>query len=378
MSVQKLHVYIVLTIVAGIWSHAWSDTTLSAGETAKTWTFDSDNALTGWVIDGNVNIDSSRTRQGTGGALKVGPGGKAVLRFRDEDESGRVDVWVYDDSTVPEDAKARRVGPRWGLVQSDGNVLAIGALYANYLGGDEGYTASACDGKSWFDQLFWLGIRRTPAGWHKWTFDFDPEVGLQVLHNDKEVTAVDSRKTGLKGFHGFAVWGDDGKGHEQTIWLDDLSVILGGPVVLPPVIEANPYDEESLAADMANSRPVVIYSRQNVPVSPSLDDLPLKESVSQHGITWTFDKPAPVGQFVNGDWYVVGPMTIKAIDPKPLYGSEIPRRELDATAQDRIKIIGLPKLGNDSAHHAADLIPRVAVVPLAEGLQRQLHLLEGG
>ena len=130
MSVQKLHVYIVLTIVAGLWSHAWSDTTLSAGETAKTWTFDSDNALTGWVIDGNVKIDSSRTRQGTGGALKVGPGGKAVLRFRDEDESGRVDVWVYDDSTVPEDAKVRRVGPRWGLVQSDGNVLAIGALYA--------------------------------------------------------------------------------------------------------------------------------------------------------------------------------------------------------------------------------------------------------
>ena len=32
---------------------------------------------------------------------------------------------------------------------------------------------------------------------------------------------------------------------------------------------------------------------------------------------------------MNGDWYVVGPVTIQAIDPRPLYGAEIPRRELD-------------------------------------------------
>jgi hypothetical protein len=36
-----------------------------------------------------------------------------------------------------------------------------------------------------------------------------------------------------------------------------------------------------------------------------------------------------VGQFVNGDWYVVGPVIIKAIAPKPLYGAEIPESELD-------------------------------------------------
>ena len=46
-----------------------------------------------------------------------------------------------------------------------------------------------------------------------------------------------------------------------------------------------------------------------------LEDLPLKESVSQYGITWTFEKPARVGQFVNGDWYVVGPVTVTAITP---------------------------------------------------------------
>ena len=54
-----------------------------------------------------------------------------------------------------------------------------------------------------------------------------------------------------------------------------------------------------------------------------------RDTVSQYGITWTFDKKVPVGQFVNGDYYVVGPVTVVALDPKPLYGNEIPDSELD-------------------------------------------------
>ena len=43
----------------------------------------------------------------------------------------------------------------------------------------------------------------------------------------------------------------------------------------------------------------------------------LQNSVCKDGITWTFSAPVPVGQFVNGDYYVVGPVTITAIDPAP-------------------------------------------------------------
>jgi len=57
--------------------------------------------------------------------------------------------------------------------------------------------------------------------------------------------------------------------------------------------------------------------------APALEVLPLQGSVSQHGITWSFDRPARVGQFVNGDYYVVGPVTIVMIDPKPLWGDEV-------------------------------------------------------
>lgn len=41
----------------------------------------------------------------------------------------------------------------------------------------------------------------------------------------------------------------------------------------------------------------------------------MANSVSRHGITWTFDKEYHIGQFVTGDWWVVGPVTIVNIDP---------------------------------------------------------------
>jgi len=44
-------------------------------------------------------------------------------------------------------------------------------------------------------------------------------------------------------------------------------------------------------------------------------------SISKDGITWTFSQAVPVGQFVNGDYYVVGPVTITAISPAPTTAS---------------------------------------------------------
>ena len=79
----------------------------------------------------------------------------------------------------------------------------------------------------------------------------------------------------------------------------------------------------------SQEKPAVIYTKDNAPAAPKLDDFALKVSVSQYGITWTFDKPARVGQFVNGDFYVVGPVTVTEISPRPLYGAEIPAAQLD-------------------------------------------------
>ncbi len=42
-----------------------------------------------------------------------------------------------------------------------------------------------------------------------------------------------------------------------------------------------------------------------------------RKEISQYGITWTFDKPVKSGQFITGDWWVIGPVTIVKITPEP-------------------------------------------------------------
>lgn len=42
----------------------------------------------------------------------------------------------------------------------------------------------------------------------------------------------------------------------------------------------------------------------------------MASNVGQGPITWTFDKEYEVGQFANGDWWVVGPVVIKHISPE--------------------------------------------------------------
>lgn len=39
--------------------------------------------------------------------------------------------------------------------------------------------------------------------------------------------------------------------------------------------------------------------------------------VTQYGITWTFEKPATIGRFVTGDYWVVGPVSIVSVRPIP-------------------------------------------------------------
>jgi len=39
--------------------------------------------------------------------------------------------------------------------------------------------------------------------------------------------------------------------------------------------------------------------------------------VTQYGVTWTFSRPVSAGRFVTGDWWVVGPVTIRGVTPAP-------------------------------------------------------------
>jgi hypothetical protein len=75
-----------------------------------------------------------------------------------------------------------------------------------------------------------------------------------------------------------------------------------------------------LAATPGTNFPVVIYTIDDPPPTPSVADLPLMTQICQAGITWTFSLPVPVGRFVNGDYYVVGPATIIDVDPPATNG----------------------------------------------------------
>jgi len=48
----------------------------------------------------------------------------------------------------------------------------------------------------------------------------------------------------------------------------------------------------------------------------SLSGAVVATSVSQWGITWTFSAEHTIGQYANGDWWVLGPVTITAISPE--------------------------------------------------------------
>ncbi|MGB2820961.1 MAG: hypothetical protein WBF17_08270, partial [Phycisphaerae bacterium] len=86
--------------------------------------FDGPDALKGWTVKGPVSVDKSRGR--TGAALKIEPGGVALWKLRDTEGAGAVDMWVYEDMTVPADPKKRRVPPRWGLLAPGGKALVVG------------------------------------------------------------------------------------------------------------------------------------------------------------------------------------------------------------------------------------------------------------
>jgi hypothetical protein len=62
---------------------------------------------------------------------------------------------------------------------------------------------------------------------------------------------------------------------------------------------------------------IPVYTPGNAPGTPTLEELPLLNSVTKDGITWIFAAPARVGQFINGDYYAVGSVTIVDIQPLP-------------------------------------------------------------
>jgi len=70
-----------------------------------------------------------------------------------------------------------------------------------------------------------------------------------------------------------------------------------------------------------------------------------RQQIAQFGITWTFDKDYTVGQFANGDYWVIGPVTIIKIDPTSV--------ELNGRMINGSMINPSPRLGQTQGYDSA-------------------------
>ena len=62
---------------------------------------------------------------------------------------------------------------------------------------------------------------------------------------------------------------------------------------------------------------LIIGCHQTPQTSERTNHVRYRQEVSQYGVTWTFDKPVRSGQFITGDWWVEGPVTIVSVTPAP-------------------------------------------------------------
>ena len=71
------------------------------------------------------------------------------------------------------------------------------------------------------------------------------------------------------------------------------------------------------------SEKIYLFYDGYIPLSPSGGSGPESvqcSSITRHGITWTFSQLRECGQFVNGDWWVLGPVTITSVSPGQISG----------------------------------------------------------
>jgi hypothetical protein len=85
------------------------------------------------------------------------------------------------------------------------------------------------------------------------------------------------------------------------------SVLIGGVAQ-----NVNAWSDTSISFGAVRGLQPLGACRVDVVSSPSAP-VTMQSSVTQYGITWTFDTTYPVGQFCNGDYFVVGPVTITGI-----------------------------------------------------------------
>jgi hypothetical protein len=103
-----------------------------------------------------------------------------------------------------------------------------------------------------------------------------------------------------------------GSSNAAVTWYATGGTITSGGLYTPGNAAGNFSVSATSMADSSKSGQAAVTVTANAP--PPLPP-GTASTITKDGITWTFSQAVPVGQFVNGDYYVVRPVTITAIDP---------------------------------------------------------------
>lgn len=252
--------------------------TIAHGETAAD--------LKSWTVESGAQMDASKPGPGGAPSIKLEPKGRASIKLRDTDGSGKVSFFVYDDGVVASPDKKKAVGPRWGTMESSGRIFVGAIMYAKYLQPEGSYCLLDTDPKA---KDAWLAVKflspRGQPGWKKWEFNFDPNTGLVVSVDGKPVPQkyFDWNTSKVTGFNGLILFGDDTpEATAQTVWIADINYELGPPMTVkpgslptptpvPPPVAKGPAPEEE--TEKSAEPPIMGKMAGFVPGPTLLDDL---------------------------------------------------------------------------------------------------------
>ncbi|MFG0250215.1 MAG: DUF4962 domain-containing protein [Phycisphaeraceae bacterium JB051] len=200
-------------------------TTLASAQTHLN--FDTSSDIESVQRVGQPTLDQQQFHGDKGQSVKLAAGDELIIPVKMDNGQGSVSFWVYDDASASAHPKRRQAGPLWGVRDSQGNHVLVGAIYAPYLSGEKTYAAGSVNRKlkrqPW-QQVQYLGINRQ-AKWRQWTMRFDQD-GLSILCDGKNVNAKRSRfnaaKVTLKGISHIVFLGDQTPDKNTVIWIDDV------------------------------------------------------------------------------------------------------------------------------------------------------------
>lgn len=172
-----------------------------------------------WALADAV-LSSDQSKVG-GQSLYIPRWGAATYKFSEDNVYGTATIWVYDLGLTPLSRREILTGPRWGIMNKDGEVFAIHLTWSPSISGNF-YSYSATTDNLWRNR-WTTNIRRSP-GWHKFTITTDGQA-VTVSMDDALKAVLDPAVTSTfkDGFNSVYFYGGDAA-NLSGVYIDDIQI----------------------------------------------------------------------------------------------------------------------------------------------------------